>query len=659
MTRSSSSSRVVPGARARYCCPVDEASREPELPASFSGFLSQTQHALGVLDTSGRVLSLNPAAERLLGCSQSRQLGKCIWDLARSKDSPKFREQLESAVRRALLGESVTVSAELDRDDARPHVDFSFAPFRNDADAITGVLFEGIDVTARVRAQAALAESERRYRAIFDTNPAVKLIIEPKTGRILDGNASAVQFYGLPLEELRRRRIQEINTLPEADVQLEMKRAQTEERLFFNFKHRVAGGAVRDVEVYSGPIEVDGEKLLHSIIIDVTDRGRLEERLARSERMEAIGQLAGGVAHDFNNILTVLLGYVELAMHSLPDDAPAAEHVREIGNATRRASDLTQGLLSLARKNISQQQKANLGEIVLHTDRFLRRLIGEQVELVAVVEPDLPLVEINTGRFEQALLNLVINARDAIVDRGRITIVVEHLQDVVINSARPGAVRIAVTDTGAGIADVDLPRIFDPLFTTKEAQGGTGFGLATCKSIVEAAGGSVSVNTQLGVGTTFSILLPTSESVEPETQLAARQEVRNVSATVLLAEDEPSVRRLVASSMRRAGLNVVEAENGDVALRIFTEDPTRFHLLVTDVVMPLLGGPELARRVAQLRSDLPILFVSGYPADLDPRVLDNERRDFLAKPFTTPALLQAVDALLPQDIADENGAASR
>jgi PAS domain S-box-containing protein len=626
---------------------VSDDARETASSTSFVGFLGRTKHALGVLDGQGRLLSLNPAAEMLLAHASRGGVGTEFWNAPRFSAQDDPREQLQTAIFCAREGECTTVCAKLDHDGTRIHVDFTFSPFRNDEENITGVVFEGIDVTDRVEAQEALAESELRYRSIFDTNPAVKLVIDPNTGRIVDANASALRFYGYSLEALCQLRIQEINTLPEAEIRREMEHARTEQRLFFNFKHRTHGGEIRDVEVYSGPMELSGRQLLHSIIIDVTDRRRLEERLARTQRMEAIGQLAGGVAHDFNNILTVVLGYVDLAMRSLPVGAPAAAHIREIGEAARQASDLTQELLSLARKNIAPTRAVDVGELVLQTDRFLRRLIGENVELVAVIEPDLPPVEVNAGRFQQALVNLVINARDAIVDRGRIRISVEHASDVVLARDRPcGAVRILVSDTGTGISDDDLPRIFDPLFTTKESQGGTGFGLATCKNFVEAAGGRVSVETELGVGTTFTLLLPACDPVEPAARRAAGHIERQVSGSVLLAEDEPSVRRLVASSMRRAGYVVVEAENGDVALRLFEAAPTRFDLLVTDVVMPLLGGPELSRRVATLRPELPVLFVSGYPADLDPRVLESDRVGFLPKPFTASALLDAVDGLL-------------
>ena len=621
------------------------------VPISFSGFLNQTRHALGVLDLAGRVLTLNAAAERIFGDEKPRLLGRPLWELPCFDGRAELQAQLAGAVEKVRSGSTETLQVSIDASDSEQgHVELSLAPFRNDRDIVAGVIVEGIDVTLQVEAIHALADSEHRYRCIFDTNPAVKLVINPETGAVVDANASALQFYGYSRDELRSLRIQEINTLPEADVRREMELARTERRLFFNFKHRLADGQIRDVEVYSGPINVAGEQLLHSIIVDVTDRRQLEERLARSERMEAIGQLAGGVAHDFNNILTVVLGYVELAERQLSAEHPAMESVREIGNATRRASDLTQDLLSLSRKNISVREPVDIGETVLRTDRFLRRLIGENVELAAVVEPDVPLAEVNSGRFQQALVNLVVNARDAILDRGRITIRVAPADGRALGAehAGTGAVEVSVTDTGTGIAPEHLPSIFDPLFTTKESQGGTGFGLATCKNIVEAVGGKISVKSRLGQGTTFTILLPACAGAESDSAQTSEELAPTASGTVLLAEDEPAVRRLMASTLSNAGYEVVEAENGDVAIRLFEAEPARFDIVVTDVVMPLLGGPELARRIALQRPDLPVLFVSGYPADLDPRALDSDSKSFLSKPFTGKAVLGALEELLPE-----------
>lgn len=508
----------------------------------------------------------------------------------------------------------------------------------------------------------ALDESERRYRETFDTNPAVKLVIDPESGQLIDANSAACRFYGYSREALLALRIQDINTLPDHVVKEEMQRAREEQRLFFKFRHLAARGVVKDVEVYSGPMTWHGRQVLHSIIIDVSDRHRLEEQLVRAQRMEAIGQLAGGIAHDFNNILTVILGSSEAARRSLPTDSPAAAHVAEIAGAALQAAEITQQLLTLARKHVAASEVVDLNTLVLRTDRMLRRLIGENIELVTVPDPELWAVLLDPARFQQLLVNLVVNARDAMPAGGRLTLTTENhlVQPEDEHSARLGArvVRLAVEDTGCGIEPAILERIFEPLFTTKEHLGSSGLGLATCQNIVEQAGGVLLVESTPGRGSRFEVLLPAVDASALSRPVAPAMPTGPTEGTVLVVEDEPAVRRLVSGTLAEAGYRVLTAQNGDEALRVAREAEVPIDLLLTDVVMPLIGGTELAQRLRRSHPTLPVIFMSGYPGNFDETILSSESAEFLAKPFSSHQLLAKVGQTLARAVLARRGADS-
>ncbi|MEZ4226360.1 MAG: PAS domain S-box protein [Polyangiaceae bacterium] len=632
----------------------ESAPESAALSHALGSLLNQARTALFVLGGAGEVLTMNAAAQRLVRSTLPLAAGRKYSSLPCFTRDAGLRGALDAALVQALGGRYQHVDGVMAHEcGEQRHVQLHLTPFVNALGEASGVIVEGLDITERVMARRALEESERRYRSIFETNPAIKIVLDPTTGEIVDANAAAAEFYGYELDQLKQMRILDINVASVDEIQAEMELARTSRRLFFNFRHRLASGEVRDVEVYSGPIQVAGRELLHSIIIDVTDRKRLEQRVARAERLEAIGQLAGGVAHDFNNILTVVLGYVELAQRLLPSEHPAGQCVQEIDAAARRAAELSQQLLGLSRTQVAATEPLDIGETLLGMDRFLRRLISEDIELVTVVEPQLARVEINRGRLEQAIVNLVVNARDAIAGPGRIRIEVH--QAMAENGplqAAHGSICIRVSDDGSGIAADALPYIFDPLFSTKESQGGTGFGLATTKNIVESAGGEVLVETAIGEGTTFALWLPACELTREPVPHRQSMVQRVLRGRVLLAEDEPAVRRLMVRALVGAGYEVDQSENGDTALRRFESDPAVYDALVTDVVMPLLSGPELARRVLALRPNLPVLFVSGYPADLDSKLLAEGSRSFLAKPFTASELVEQLDALIPAATTD-------
>ena len=407
-------------------------------------------------------------------------------------------------------------------------------------------------------------------------------------------------------------------------------------------------GARRLISWRTRAVFVDG--LPRGVIgfgIDVTERHRLEEELRQSQKMEAVGRLAGGIAHDFNNLLTAITGYGELALAKLPDDEPVRENVFEMKRAGERAADLTRQLLAFSRRQVLQPEVMNVNTVVAELERMLRRLLGAQVELVTDLDPALGATKADPGQLEQVVMNLALNARDAMPRGGRLLLATRNE----IIDGEPFAV-LEVTDTGHGMDPATLEQAFEPFFTTKPVGEGTGLGLSTVYGIVKQSGGDVAVSSVPGSGTTVRVLLPRATEATSAGAGAPHVPARRADATILLVEDEDVVRGLLVTMLRDAGYRVIEAANGADAIAAAGDEPS-IDLLLTDVVMPGLGGPELAETLLEQRPGLRVVFVSGYSADATER----QRRAtagtaFLQKPFTRAQLISTLDSLLAEPISE-------
>ena len=400
---------------------------------------------------------------------------------------------------------------------------------------------------------------------------------------------------------------------------------------------------------------------------DITGRCKLESDLQQAQKMDAIGRLAGGVAHDFNNLLLVISAYAELMLDSLAENHPLRRNVSEIMTASRRAADLTRQLLAFGRKQMQLLQVLDLNSVIGEIAGMLPRLIGEDIELVLVPGHDLGKVKADPVQIEQVLMNLSANARDAMPGGGTLLIETENMRVdesyVQRHSIVPPGdyVLLTVTDSGEGITAQHLPHIFEPFYTTKEAGKGTGLGLATVYGIVKQNGGFVWVYSELGLGTTFKVYLPQVQS--PSTEVRAIKPAEHSPRgceTVLLVEDEASVRQASRQFLTRNGYTVLEATDGEDALRVSREHQGPIHLMITDVVMPKMGGPRLAERLAQERPDMKVLFVSGYAENtvLQHGAIDFTSR-FLQKPFSLKTLGGAVRQVLGAKEAQVMAATSR
>jgi len=512
------------------------------------------------------------------------------------------------------------------------------------------------EVAERRRTEATVRRSEQRYRslveaardAIFTISADGLLTSLNPAFETMTGWASA-EWLNQPFARL-------IHPDDSAAVQNLLQRIlQGAAEPLFELRVRTQSGEYVNAECTATRQSQDGETVSMLVIArDISERQRLEAQFRQAQKMEAIGRLAGGVAHDFNNLLTAIGGYATLAGDALPGDSPGRSDLEEIQKAAQRATSLTHQLLAFARKQIIEPRVFSLNDLILDMDKLLRRLIGEDIDLATRPARDLGLVQADPSQIEQVIMNLAINARDAMPMGGKLTIETGNIElDETYALARaevqPGSyVLLALSDTGHGMDAQTIAHLFEPFFTTKEPGKGTGLGLATVYGIVKQSDGHISIYSEPGYGATFKIYLPRVgakvSAAEP------RQESGDAlrgSETVLLVEDEDAVRVLALRVLRSHGYKVLEARDGDEALRISEQHQGPIELLVTDVVMPRISGRELAVRLALARPELRVLYVSGYTDNaithhgvLDPETL------FLQKPFTPKVLARKVRAAL-------------
>jgi two-component system cell cycle sensor histidine kinase/response regulator CckA len=420
-------------------------------------------------------------------------------------------------------------------------------------------------------------------------------------------------------------------------------------------------GSIVPVEIQVGLAAGSGsEQIVICSLRDVTTRraaaerqARLESSLNRSRRVEAIGQLAGGVAHDFNNLLAVVLNYATFVAEELPPDSPMQADLTEIRTAAERGATLTRQLLIFSRRDVSNPEIVDLNDVIRSLEKLLQRTLGEHIDLELSLADDLWSVEVDPAQIEQALLNLVLNGREAMPTGGELRIQTDNVElDEVYTDNDPEIVpghyaRITVTDTGPGIPQGEIEHIFEPFYSTKLRGEGPGLGLAAVQGVVTAAGGQVTVYSETGMGTAFKVHLPAAEPVPAETESPGDGKERWPTGTVLVVEDEPPVLQMAARVLERGGHSVLTAADGSFALEILAEHGEDVDMILADVVMPVLSGPELAARVADTHPDMPVVFMSGYTQEMISKqeVMSGDVT-LLEKPFTAAALLRAVGEAL-------------
>ena len=492
-----------------------------------------------------------------------------------------------------------------------------------------------------------LLEAEHRYRELFQNNPMPMWVRDPETGQFLAANPAAQELYGYSEEEFLSMTVAKLHP----DGQVPERPAHGPQPVSHKYVRK--NGAPIYAEVRYHHIRFGSQPAVLVVPMDMTERRALEEQLRHSQKMEAVGRLAGGIAHDFNNLLTVILGYANVVHGRLKDGDPLRPMVEEIQRAGEKASSLTGQLLAFSRKQITQPRTLDLNRVMQGMKDILQRLLGEDVDLAMLLDNSLPAVKADEGQLSQILMNLAVNARDAMPTGGKLTIetksVIREREDRGRHGVRPAGryAVLTVSDTGVGMDTETQSHMFEPFFTTKELGKGTGLGLATVYGIVQQHGGWIDVYSEPGHGSSFKVYFPESTEGSAPAAPAVQVSTSRRTGTILLVEDQAAVRMLAEDVLAEAGHHVLAASNGRAALQLAEKYKEHIDLLITDVVMPEMSGPELAAHLFRLRPGLTILYISGYTDHaLLHRGAIEEGTAFLQKPFLPETLVVKVDSLM-------------
>jgi two-component system cell cycle sensor histidine kinase/response regulator CckA len=650
---------------------AEEALRESEL--HFRTLFQTTTFGIVSQDRDGKIVMANSAAERILGLGE-RQL------FALTSDDPRWRAIHEDGSPSPGDGHPATVALRTGKPvsgvvmgvwnpvlgshvwllvnavpEFRPG---ESGPFR------VWVTFE--DITERkkteanvVRLNTELEEALSWQRQIFEGSRDA-VFLSDEEGRFAVVNRAATELTGFAREELLTMTIPDLHEEPDLGAfRAFHRRILAGERLLSAAPIRRKDGTKVAVEFNNSLIVIGGKRFMHTAARDVTERRNLEEQLRQAQKMDAIGQLAGGVAHDFNNLLTVISGNTELLLLNVGAEDPKRGALTDIRKASERAASLTRQLLAFSRRQVLDPRLVDVHDVIAGIEKMLRRLIGENVELASDLAADPSWVNVDPGQLDQVVMNLALNARDAMPRGGRITIRTRNLEPAEPMDLEETAgrrlgpkVAISISDTGAGIHPELKPRLFEPFFTTKEFGKGSGLGLATVHGIVKQSGGDISVESEPGRGATFTVILPSQPA--PRLRGGSSTSLRALprgTETVLLVDDEDAVRRIVKITLESMGYRVIEARNGPEALEAARLHSETIHLVVTDVVMPEMSGRDLAERLTKDHPGVQILYMSGYTDDA---VLRNGIVEpgvsFLQKPFSPLTLARKV-----REVLDEPG----
>jgi PAS domain S-box-containing protein len=623
--------------------------------ALLQGITQGTTDAIFVKDLQGRYLMMNPAGAGFLGRTVDEVIGKDDTELFDDAETGRIIMELDRGVLQSgkmqTLEEGGTAAGV-----SRIYLS-NKGPLRDQSGKVVGLLGICRDITDRKRAEEEMRRSEQKLHIHFEHTP-LAVVEWDLDFRVTDWNPSAERIFGYSKQEAIRQHgsfIVPPQHRPQVDqVWKELVRQNGGTR---NTNDNLTkDGRTITCEWYNTPLVDELGRVLGvaSLVHDVTEHVALEERLRQSQKMEAVGRLAGGVAHDFNNLLTVILGYSQILAEGVPSGSRLADSTAQIKSAADRASGITRQLLAFSRKTVMTPRVVNLNDIMLNLDSLLRRLIGEDIEVLTVPANDLGSVTADPGQIEQVIMNLALNARDAMPHGGKLTLETsnEQLDESYAQRHQPTVagryVMLAVTDTGHGMSPETQARIFEPFYTTKEVGKGTGLGLSMVYGIVKQSGGYIWVYSEPDRGTTFKIYLPRVDQPAETTGLENRsRSVQRGTETILLVEDDPQLRQLSSSVLAHCGYKVLTANGPEEGLAICRENHRDIRLLVTDVVMPRMNGRQLAEQIVQVAPNVKVLYISGYTSNaiVHYGVLDAGLW-FLPKPFTLSALVAKVREVL-------------
>jgi len=624
------------------------------------GITEGTTDAVFVKDLNGRYLMINPAGAEFLGRNVEDILGKDDTELFAPESGQMIME-----LDRKVIAAGITQTYE-ERANANGTSRIFLAtkgPYRDAQGQVAGLLGICRDITGRKRAEEEIRQSQQKLRFHFEHTP-LAVVEWDLEFRVTAWNPSAERIFGYTRQEAIGQRgsfIVPPSFRPQVDRvwhELLQKRSDgsSNQARFAHNDNITKDGRLISCEWYNTPLVDDTGRVLGvaSLVQDVTERVALEERLRQSQKMEAVGRLAGGVAHDFNNLLTVILGYSQIVADGVPKGSRLADSIAQIKSSADRAAGITRQLLAFSRKTVLSPRVINLNDILLNLDSLLRRLIGEDIEVLTVPAHDLGSVKADPGQIEQVVMNLALNSRDAMANGGKLTL---ETANVTLDQTYAGHreplvpgdyVMLAVSDTGCGMSEETQARIFEPFYTTKEVGKGTGLGLSMVYGIVKQSGGYIWVYSEPDRGTTFKIYLPRiDQPVEASSGDKRSKTVPRGNETILLVEDDTQLRQLCSSVLTHCGYSVLVAASPEEGVDICHANHRDIRLLVTDVVMPGMNGRQLAERIQPVCPNLKVLYMSGYTNNaivhygvLDPGLW------FLPKPFTLAALVAKVREVL-------------
>lgn len=637
---------------------IHQRERLRESEQRFRDLFAGSPDAIFVEDLEGNVLDANPAACRLHGLTSEQIVGRNVSELvplARREEVARDFAKLVSGELTWLEGESLAADGKVTPVEVRTgRIQYAGKP---------AILLHVRDLSERKQAESALRSSEMLFHSVWE-NSVDGMRLTDEHGRIVAVNDAYCQMVGMNRVELEGRPM----TVVYADSEEpERMLARYQERFRDRVMERqierrltLRNGSVVILECTNSFVELRGQPpLVLGMFRDVTAQKRLEEQFRQAQKMDAIGQLAGGVAHDFNNILTVIHGHASLLLAGANLTGLAAKSAQQIVHAAERAAGLTRQLLTFSRRQVMQPRRLDLNEVVGNMTKMLDRILGEDITLEVSPWPQLALVHADASMMEQVVLNLAVNARDAMPKGGRLRLQIEVLD---VNEAhvaehpeaRPGRfVRLTAADTGCGIDTENLRRIFEPFFTTKQVGKGTGLGLATVYGVVKQHQGWIEVESTVGQGATFRVYLPNTRDLADPTEVKPSESVvRGGQETILVVEDEQPVRELVCNLLQQHGYRILEAESGRKALEVWRSHKDVIDLVLTDLVMPDgINGRELAEQLWQEQPDLKVIFTSGYSADVVGKEFVLRRElNYLQKPYHPEKLALAV-----RDCLDSSG----
>jgi two-component system, cell cycle sensor histidine kinase and response regulator CckA len=636
---------------------TEQRRAEAERRASemlFRGAFEDTTVAMVLTDLNHRFIRVNAAFAKMFGYTREEMLGMSMPDITHPHDLA------DSYARRELLLAGQTHFSHkkryLHRDGRLLWAVTNVSLVRDSAGRPLVYVGQVQDVTAQKLAEDEARASEGRLRAFFDSTTVAMVEISPDA-RYLRANAAFYRMFGYSPADLPGLTVADVIFPEDRDAVLSQYGRVGAGRITSyeadrRYRRKDGSPLYARVSVVAARDEAGRPATVTAVVVDMTERKKLEEQFRQAQKMEAVGRLAGGVAHDFNNLLTVINGYGQILLERLPASDPTRELVQQMTLAGERAAGLTAQLLAFSRKAIVEPKVLDLNAVVMQSANLLRRLIGEDITLATALAPGLDHIKADPTQVEQVILNLAVNAKDAMPRGGKLTIETRALTLREEDTANyPDLthgryVQLAVSDTGVGMTDEVKSRLFEPFFTTKVAGKGTGLGLAVVHGAVKQSGGRVDVYSELGIGTTFKILLPAV--VGASAPLSRTIRIAPTGAeTVLLVEDEEGVRKFARMALETQGYTVLEADGGGEALQLAASHVGSIHLIVTDVVMPRMGGREVAETVRLRHPEIKVLYISGYTDDAVVRHGIVEATDaFLQKPFTPLALARKVRSVL-------------